>query len=56
MLVNEKYLEEIEKRLLPKGASFSGQQKEVILNSGSANVVAGPGSGKTTVLTAKCAL
>ncbi|PFT25516.1 hypothetical protein COK52_06790 [Bacillus thuringiensis] len=52
----ERYLEEISIGLLPKGAEFSEQQKRVILQDGTINVVAGPGSGKTTVLTAKCAL
>lgn len=50
------FLDEIEKRLLPPTASFSDQQKEVLSYDDNANVVAGPGSGKTTVLTAKCAM
>ncbi|MCM3181169.1 UvrD-helicase domain-containing protein [Cytobacillus horneckiae] len=53
---SEKYLEEIARELLPKGAVFSDQQKNAILQDGTMNIVAGPGSGKTTVLTAKCAL
>lgn len=52
----ERYLEEISIGLLPEGAEFSNQQKRVILQDDTINVVAGPGSGKTTVLTAKCAL
>ncbi|MFS3930872.1 UvrD-helicase domain-containing protein [Priestia flexa] len=52
----ERYLEEISIGLLPIGAEFSEQQKGAILQDDSINVVAGPGSGKTTVLTAKCAL
>ena len=52
----EKFLEEISKELLPKDAAFSYQQKSAILQDGTINIVAGPGAGKTTVLTAKCAL
>ncbi|RTQ92241.1 UvrD-helicase domain-containing protein [Lysinibacillus telephonicus] len=52
----ESFLKEIESKLLPKGAAFSEQQKSVILLNNTANIVAGPGSGKTTVLTAKCAM
>lgn len=42
--------------LLPTGCTFSEQQKNAIFAEGSVNVVAGPGSGKTTVLIAKFAL
>lgn len=49
-------IKEIEQKLLPIGMEFSDQQKGVLEYSESANIVAGPGSGKTTVLTAKCAL
>ncbi|HDR8060810.1 TPA: UvrD-helicase domain-containing protein [Bacillus cereus] len=35
---------------------FFEQQKNAILREDTLNIVAGPGSGKTTVLTAKCAL
>ena len=50
------FLKEIETKLLPKGATFSEQQKSVIFHNNTANIVAGPGSGKTTVLIAKCAM
>lgn len=43
----------IERALLPEGSHFSKEQKEVIMATGNINIVAGPGSGKTTVLTAK---
>ncbi|WP_301358031.1 UvrD-helicase domain-containing protein [Enterococcus spodopteracolus] len=45
----------IEKILLPENCYFSQEQKEVLQSNGSYNIVAGPGSGKTTVLTAKIA-
>ncbi len=45
----------IERLLLPNNCEFSEQQKNVIISEKSANVVAGPGSGKTTVLIAKIA-
>lgn len=48
-------LREIERSLLPINCQFSVQQKNVILSEKSANIVAGPGSGKTTVLIAKIA-
>lgn len=41
------------KVLLPPNNYFSVEQIQVIKASGNLNVVAGPGSGKTTVLTAK---
>jgi len=53
--LNER-LEEITQFILPKGCSFFPQQKAAIMAEGSLNIVAGPGSGKTTVLIAKCAL
>ncbi|WP_456363385.1 UvrD-helicase domain-containing protein [Priestia aryabhattai] len=49
-------LREIEQSLLPINCEFSKQQKRVIVSEKSANIVAGPGSGKTTVLIAKIAL
>ncbi|MEC0304056.1 UvrD-helicase domain-containing protein, partial [Terribacillus saccharophilus] len=49
-------LETITPRILPPGCDFFDQQKEVISAGGSIDVVAGPGSGKTTVLIAKCGL
>jgi DNA helicase II / ATP-dependent DNA helicase PcrA len=52
----QKQLEEITSQILPKGFDFSDQQKAAIMADGSVNVVAGPGSGKTTVLIAKFAL
>lgn len=52
----EEQLEIITFNILPFGAKFSKQQKDAILSEGNANVVAGPGTGKTTVLIAKCAL
>lgn len=52
----EEELKIITSKLLPSGCDFSEQQKNVILLEGNANIVAGPGSGKTTVLIAKCAL
>lgn len=56
MEINELYFKEIESELLPKDAMFSEQQKNVILRNDTLNIIAGPGSGKTTVLTAKCAV
>lgn len=49
----EKQIDWIEKILLPDSAHFSSDQKDVILATGNVNIVAGPGSGKTTVLSAK---
>src|SRR4051812_759031 len=43
-------------KILPPGCDFSSQQKEAISAEGSIDIVAGPGSGKTTVLIAKCGL
>ncbi|GAE24404.1 ATP-dependent DNA helicase UvrD/PcrA [Halalkalibacter wakoensis JCM 9140] len=51
----QKFIEYIERQLLPKGSSFTEEQKQVIFSEGSANIIAGPGSGKTTVLIAKFA-
>lgn len=48
-------LKSIEKILLPLNCEFSDQQRDVILSDSSANIIAGPGSGKTTVLIAKIA-
>lgn len=53
---DDDFFNEIERNLLPSNVHFSVQQKNVIFNSDTANVIAGPGSGKTTVLIAKCAL
>ncbi|MBT2734732.1 UvrD-helicase domain-containing protein [Bacillus sp. ISL-7] len=52
----ENQLALITSKLLPDGFDFFDQQKEAILADGSVNVVAGPGTGKTTVLIAKLAL
>ncbi|WP_271852608.1 UvrD-helicase domain-containing protein [Planococcus maritimus] len=52
----EEQLEVITPKILPQGFSFLEQQKAAILADGSLNIVAGPGSGKTTVLIAKCAI
>jgi len=46
----------IENKILPNNCNFSEEQRKVILFNNSANVVAGPGSGKTTVLIAKIVL
>lgn len=54
--IKEELLKQIEEKLLPIGSSFTEQQKEVIKFNESANIVAGPGSGKSTVLIAKCAM
>lgn len=43
-------------KILPPGCDFFSQQKEAISAEGSIDIVAGPGSGKTTVLIAKCGL
>ncbi len=48
-----KALASIEKSLLPSGCHFSEEQKDVILHNDAMDVVAGPGTGKTTVLTAR---
>lgn len=52
----EEELKLITPEILPPGCDFLEQQKNAILLEGNANIVAGPGSGKTTVLIAKCAL
>lgn len=46
-------LEQVEHILLPPGKKFSDEQMQVIGADGNIDVVAGPGSGKTTVLAAK---
>jgi len=48
-----KILKKIERDLLPQGKLFTTEQSQVIGAKGNINIVAGPGSGKTTVLTAK---
>lgn len=52
----EEQLEIITPYILPDGYSFLDEQKAAILLTKSSNIVAGPGSGKTTVLIAKCAI
>lgn len=49
-------LKTITPKILPPGFDFFAQQKDVIRAEGSIDVVAGPGSGKTTVLIAKYGL
>lgn len=49
-------LDLITPQILPQGHDFFEQQKGAIVTDKSVNIVAGPGSGKTTVLIAKCAL
>ncbi|MGM0865441.1 MAG: UvrD-helicase domain-containing protein [Bacillota bacterium] len=49
-------LKTITPKILPPGCDFFSQQKLVINAGGSIDVIAGPGSGKTTVLIAKCGL
>lgn len=46
-------LERVERVLLPPGKHFSSEQAQVIGADGNIDIVAGPGSGKTTVLAAK---
>ena len=49
-------LNEVSRKLLPPYCEFFTQQKAVIEAEGSIDIVAGPGSGKTTVLIAKCGI
>ena len=46
----------IEKQLLPTDCTFTNLQKSIIKSTESADVIAGPGCGKTTVLMAKIAI
>lgn len=46
-------LEMIESKLLPEDCHFSDEQLAVIFEDNNMDVVAGPGTGKTTVLTAR---
>ncbi|MDN3451555.1 UvrD-helicase domain-containing protein, partial [Planococcus sp. APC 3906] len=46
-------LNKISSKILPSGCEFFPQQQEAIKAEGSIDVIAGPGSGKTTVLIAK---
>lgn len=52
---NEK-LNSITPKILPENSDFSDEQKRTIFFDEPANIIAGPGTGKTTVLIAKCAL
>ena len=52
VLMNE-LIASIEKSLLPSGCHFSEEQQSVIYENNDMDVVAGPGTGKTTVLTAR---
>ncbi|MBB5179988.1 superfamily I DNA/RNA helicase [Planomicrobium koreense] len=54
-MIDDPFYKSIEESLLPKNCEFSDEQRDVILYSNNANIVAGPGSGKTTVLIAKAA-
>lgn len=56
MMSMEEKLDWITSRIFPEGNDFFGQQKSAIFTDKSINIVAGPGTGKTTVLIAKCAL
>ena len=49
-------IREIERRILPDQYVFDSDQNNVLLSNKSANIVACPGSGKTTVLIAKIAI
>ncbi|SHN24195.1 UvrD-helicase domain-containing protein [Gracilibacillus kekensis] len=49
-------INELSRKLLPPNCDFFAQQKAAIEVEGSIDIVAGPGSGKTTVLIAKCGL
>lgn len=51
--VTDREIEEAEKALLPRGCHFDEESRTVIRRWASADVVACPGSGKTTVLLAK---
>ncbi|MFC6330994.1 UvrD-helicase domain-containing protein [Paenibacillus septentrionalis] len=56
MLINELNRINVESALLGAGRNFSDEQIAVINSDKSINIMACPGSGKTTVLTAKIAL
>lgn len=53
LTILDKQIEEVELRLLPSGARFDQQRRNVIKSLESVNVLACPGSGKTTALLAK---
>lgn len=52
LLMNE-MLEMLENKLLPVDCHFSKEQRGIIFEDNNMDVVAGPGTGKTTVLTAR---
>ncbi|MEH6884181.1 UvrD-helicase domain-containing protein, partial [Priestia megaterium] len=54
--ISEEDVKLIQKSILPKNCEFSLDQLSVILAQENANIIAGPGSGKTTVLITKIAL
>lgn len=56
MVINQDEIINIEKLLLPKGCSFNDEAKDVISCMESKEILACPGSGKTTVLLAKIKL
>ncbi|WP_214789364.1 UvrD-helicase domain-containing protein [Exiguobacterium sp. s21] len=56
MVEKHETLTHFEQKLLPEGNNFSEEQKTVIFSESDRNIVAGPGSGKTTVLMAKIAM
>ena len=51
--INPKHIAEAERLLLPNGCEFDDERKEFITNLESIDLVAVPGSGKTTALQAK---
>ncbi|MET4655408.1 DNA helicase-2/ATP-dependent DNA helicase PcrA [Exiguobacterium sp. PvP048] len=56
MVEKHETLTHFEQKLLPESNNFSEEQKRVIFSESDRNIVAGPGSGKTTVLMAKIAM
>ena len=56
LLISERDIESVEKLLLPMGAHFAEDARDVIRCWHSTDVIACPGSGKTTVLLAKIKL
>lgn len=51
--ITDKEIRLAEEVFLPKGAFFDNYRRDVIKNTESTNIIAAPGSGKTTVLLAK---
>lgn len=54
--INDKDIERTEKKILPEGYSFSDETRNAIRELGSKNIVACPGSGKTTMLLSKISI